>query len=113
MEIERHISPDGLLSLVVLREGADLTVGFEPGPSHTHGDVLIGEYAFIGEALNTPEAAVRRYVADILSSRIKIVVFRVEGTIRDVSAVPYDVSGREKYLQPGETVEVRYWESAP
>lgn len=112
MEIERHISPDGLLTLVVLREGADLIVGFEPGPSHTHGDVLIGEYANIGEALDTREAAVRRFVSDILSSRIKVIVSRTEGAITDVSAVPYDVPDLEKHLQPGETVEVRYWTSA-
>jgi hypothetical protein len=109
MELERHTSPDGLLSLVVLREADDLIVGFEGGPSHTHGDVLIGEYASIGEELDTPDAAVRRYVSDILTNRIKIIVYRKDGAIRDVSAFPYDIPNIGQHLEPGETIEVRYW----
>ena len=109
MEIERYRSPDGLLNLVVVREENDLIVHFDAGPSHTHGDALIGEYASIGETLHSPEAAVERYVADILSNRIKIIVSRMDGKIRDVSALPYDVPDETQYLDVGETIELRYW----
>ncbi len=37
---ERHVSPDGELVLLVVREGdGDFTLGFEGSDWHTHGDV--------------------------------------------------------------------------
>ena len=109
MEIERHISPDGLLNLMVIREGGDLIVEFDGTPSHTHGDVLIGEYATVGVKLESPDAAVRRYVSDVLSNRIKIFIFRLGETIRDISALPYETGNEAKYVEPDEVVEIRYW----
>ncbi len=110
MEIERHISADRLLDLVVVREKDDLIVFFEGTPSHTHGNVLIGEYATIGENLESPDIAVRRYVTDILTNRMKIFIYRKNGAIRDISALPYETGDERKYLEQGDVVEMRYWD---
>lgn len=110
MEIARHISPDGLLQLVVLKdETAGLTVGFEGGESHTHGDVLIGEYGGIGEPIASPSQAVERYVAEILADRMKIMVVRKEGVFVDAWALPYEVVDPHGQLAQGEELEIRYW----
>ena len=112
MEVERHQSPDGVLRLVVRRDGRDLVVGFEGASSHTHGDVLVGEYEGIGERRSAPEAAVRRYGSDSLADRMKIRIYRRGDSVRDVSALPYETGDESKHLAPGESVEARYWSGA-
>jgi hypothetical protein len=109
MEIARHVSSDGILKIIVLRDNDGLTVGFEDSDSHTHGDVLIGEYAVIGQDLASPEEAVHRYVSDILANRIKVKIYRRNGEIFDIVAFPYEVKDDAKYLSQEESMEVRYW----
>jgi hypothetical protein len=43
--LEKYESPDGLLRLLVDREGDDVMVGFEGFPWHTHADLLTPAYA--------------------------------------------------------------------
>lgn len=41
--LEEHVSPDGLLSLYVIKsDDGDITIGFVGYPWHTHGDILDG-----------------------------------------------------------------------
>ena len=78
-EIERHTTPDGAFTLVVLREAdGDLSVGFEGFAGHTHGDILAELHG------GTAESAIRSYVDSILSSQEVIVISRVAGAISDV-----------------------------
>ena len=108
--IERYQSQDRQLTLLVDLTGDDWTVGFDGSGWHTHGDILAAtEYA------GTPEQAARAFVADILESRLPIVISRVNGEIRDMSVrhefdpvkLDQDIA---KYGFPGETWEARYWD---
>ncbi len=109
MNTQHHTSPDGRLQLVVVRDGTDIIIGFEGTPSHTHGNLLVGEYAAAGIELGDAEAAARQYVNDILSDNMKLHIFRVSGAIRDITALPYEILDLDKYLSPGETIETRLW----
>jgi hypothetical protein len=103
-ELERHTSPDGLLTLLVLRaDDGDLTIGFEGYPSHTHGDIL----AELGGG--TPETATRLFVDAVLSSEAVIVISRVGDEVRDVGVADDPYADDMKYALPNETIEKRYW----
>ena len=41
---EKHISPDGKLTLVVHRDAGDCIIGFEGSEWHTHADVLVPRF---------------------------------------------------------------------
>jgi hypothetical protein len=108
--VERYESPDRQLTLVVDLTSDDWTVGFDGFPYHTHGDILAQtEYA------GNPELATRSFVTDILKSRRPIIIWRVNGKIRDL-AVPQEFCRAEleanvtKHGFPGETFEARYWD---
>ncbi len=111
--VERHTSPDRLMELVVTVEDGDWTIGFEGCPWHTHGDIL-SAWGYEGP----PEAATRAFAGDIIGSRREIIVYRIDGKVRDI-AVPGDCDERPldknfaKYAFPGETMEVRYWNGEP
>lgn len=108
--IERHQSPDHQLTLVVELADGDWTIGFEGFPFHTHGDILART-----EYPGTPEQATQEFVAEILQSRRPVVIFRVNGKIRDFG-VPEKFdrarlqSDIAKYGLAGETFEARYWD---
>jgi hypothetical protein len=108
--IERHQSLDRQLALLVGLTGDDWTIGFDGFPYHTHGDILAQtEYG------GTPEQATRSFVADIIESRRPIVIWRVNGKIRDFHVShKFDRAELEaniaKYGFPGETFEARYWD---
>ena len=78
-EIQRHLSPDGALSLVVQRgDDADVCVGFEGSNWHTHPDVL-------APWLQVPEEqAVQKFIEAIESDQIPIVLSIDRGTTIDV-----------------------------
>ena len=75
--IEEHLSPDGLLHLTVTRdESGDTSIGFDVGPSRTHGSIL-------GELYGLPEEeAIRQYINQILSDGAIIVVSRCQQNSR-------------------------------
>jgi hypothetical protein len=107
--VESHQSPDGLLKLLVDCTDNDWTIGFEGAPFHTHGDIL-SAWGYDG----SPEQATKAFVTDIIQSRRPIVIWRVDGKVRDFD-VPVHLNHEElaadlaTYGYPGETVEARYW----
>lgn len=105
---EEYTSPDGSLRLLVLRDHGDVTIGFHGYPWHTHGDVVAGELALLGVAVDTPEAAAQQFVADILSGRIPIAIVRQGEQIQDVLAAYLFES-----LPGGDEVKLRRWNGSP
>lgn len=111
--IEQHESPDGELKLVIDFSDGDWTIGFDGYPYHTHGDI----HSWLGYQ-GSPKEATRAFVNDILQSRRPIVIWRVNGRIRDCD-VPDEIdwesldNGLAKYGLPGETFEVRFWNEQP
>ena len=69
MEQEEHVSPDGTLRLVVVRDDeGDGTLGFAGFRWHTHGDALAASYPFDNSSGLTPESAARRFVQDVMGT---------------------------------------------
>jgi hypothetical protein len=102
---ERHSTPDGSLTLLVVREEGDITIGFEGYPWHTHGDII----ASLREEKDV-ERAVQCYLTDLTTDRLPIVVMKKNG----VMAQPYvadfpDEPVSTKYFTPEETFELRFW----
>jgi hypothetical protein len=101
---ERHISPDGLLQLIVDRaDDGDWSVGFDGLVWHTHGDLLTHDYG------GSPETAVRSFVDDVISSGRVIVVSRIDGKLRDAWITDDPTNDEMKYADPNETIEKRLW----
>jgi hypothetical protein len=107
--VQRHTSPDGLLSLVVDVDDGDWALGFDGYGWHTHGDLLTAEYG------GWPESAVRAFVDDIIASRRRIAVSRVAGVVRDAWVMDdrFPDGDLMKYAEPGETIEIRLWNGPP
>src|SRR5947209_3010616 len=76
--VQEHTTPDGALRFVVWREDGDTILGFDGYEWHTHGDLLTVEYEL------AEDAAVDRFVSDLVGSRLIIAVSRVAGRIDDV-----------------------------
>ncbi len=108
MTTQRYRTPDGMLELLVIHEDGDITVGFDGYTWHTHGDVLVGEYAFLGEVVGTPEQAVERFLYDLQSDDATIVIYRKGGTIQDVS-VSLSEAEDDDSIGPDESRELRSW----
>ncbi|GEP12704.1 hypothetical protein [Methylobacterium gnaphalii] len=104
MEEERHTSPDGKLTLVVERLASedDFAIGFEGFDWHTHPDLLAGFY-------RQPHLeAVRRFIDEIVSDRLSVVIARRHGIIADIF-VSFDPSSEEDDLPEDVTIELRTW----
>ena len=107
--MEEYVSPDGLLRFrVVTGDDGDVTLGFDRFPWHTHADIL-------AVTSGLPEAdAVRRVVADLIGGVSAVVLWSVEGELRDVwvSDDPAADAGyaNTAYAEPGESVALRYWD---
>ena len=114
--VERHISPDGVLQLIVeLAADGDWSIGFDGCEWHTHGDILASMHRAGTPEHAAPEKATRSFVDDILQSRLSIVVRRVHGKIRDVRMFeklnPDELNAAiAEYGEAGETGEARYWD---
>jgi len=109
---EEHQSPDGQLRFIVLREPGDTTLGFEGYSWHTHGDVIAGELKLVGKGDFTAKEATERLISDLLSSRVKIAILRINGMIADVYA-SYLEEGNDSYRPDEESLELRYWDGTP
>jgi len=101
----KYESPDGLLRLLVDREGDDVMVGFDGFQWHTHADLLTPAYG------PTEEEAVANFVRDILEDRIVVAVARVAGEVREVW-VSDDPADEWKYVPADQALELRYWHGA-
>jgi len=108
MAIDRYRTPDGSLELLVIREADEITVGFDSYSWHTHGDVLAADYGIAGVKVSSPEEAVQRFLSDLRSDRAPIIMCRKSGKVYDVYAA-VSMPARDKYMEPGETAEIRYW----
>jgi hypothetical protein len=105
IELERHVSPDGLLTVHVVRDqGGDLAIGFLGCSWHTHGDILAELHG------SSPEEASHRFVRAITSSELVIVVSRIDGAIDDVWIADDAQHDELKYALPNETIEKRFWD---
>ena len=105
-DLERHTSPDGMLTLLVRQIGADVLVGFEGTAWHTHGDIL-------AELSGLPvPSAVDRFVDDILHGQRAIALLRKDGVLVD-AWVSDDPAKDAAYVEPGEALELRYWDASP
>jgi len=99
---ERHVSPDGELVLLVVREddGA-ITIGFEGSEWHTHGDILAGVSGM------TVETAVTHFVADLLNDRSIVAIGSYDWSpryiwVEDGSEEPdVDLDVRRRYWSGG------------
>jgi hypothetical protein len=101
--VEQHWSPDGLLKLVVgCSDDGDMCLGFEGFPWHTHADVLASMSGL------SENAAVRKFVDDLVGCRTIIAIARVGGKILDVWVT--NEPKPDKYKPDDETIEFRYWD---
>ncbi len=74
-----HESPDASLRFVVQRDkDGGVSIGFEGFARHTHADVLAATYGIANEA------AVKRFVGDLLNNRSIIVILRRGKTVVDI-----------------------------
>jgi hypothetical protein len=102
--LQRHVSPDGLLTLVVIRdEDGDTSVGFEGYGWHTHADILASLSGL------SEEAATNRFVQDVLAGQRVVGVYRVDGKVTDV-VVTDDRESMLRYKPDNETIEFRLWD---
>ena len=99
---EEHVSPDGILRFVVLREDEDLSLGFSGYNWHTHADLLVGPYGA------SEEEAAARFVEDLLSDQLVIAMSRIGGVVKDVW-ITDDPTSELKYEPEGENTVFRYW----
>ena len=102
-EISEHVSPDGSLTLPVIREGDDITIGFKGHPWHTHADVLAGSYE------TSQEVAVTRFVDALLGNEAVVAIATVAGRVQDVW-VRDDPSRPDSYKPADEVVVFRFWD---
>src|SRR5437762_10497790 len=106
---DEYRSPDGTLTLVIVRYDDDITIRFDGFEWHTHGDVLAASYQLATSPGLTPEGATHRFVADVVSNRAIIAVVRSGNRIRDVW-VTDDIDKELQYKQADEEIEFRYWD---
>jgi hypothetical protein len=102
-----YLSPDGLLRFQVVTGGdGDVHLGFDGYAWHTHADILAA-------VAGLPEAdAVERFVRDLVENRAVIALSRTGGLLTDVW-VTDEPASENRYLSPGESVELRYWDGRP
>jgi hypothetical protein len=107
--VEEHVSPDGLLKLrIVTDDDGDVTLGFIGFQWHMHADILAA-------TTELPEAeAVRRFVGELVDGRSVIVLWSVDGELRDVW-VSNDPAADSRYASTasaelGESVALRHWD---
>lgn len=108
-----HTSPDGALRVAVLDDHGDFIVGFIGLDWHTHGDVLVGEYAIRGVAVGSAKEAVDLFLAELLSDRIAIAVECVGGAVARAYPAWEPRTVRADVHRPdADMVELRYWSGA-
>jgi hypothetical protein len=106
--VERYISPDGLLQLVVDHaDDGDWSVGFVGFAWHTHGDLLTLEYG------GSPENAIRAFVDDILASRRAIVLRWLDGKLQDAWVTADPSPDESERAADKEHFEKRFWNGRP
>jgi hypothetical protein len=101
--LERHVSPDGNLVLIVQEdETGDIAVGFEGYAWHTHADILA---ALTGQP---QREALRAFVDDIVTDRAIVAVAAVGATVR-AAWVTDNPESAFKYKPDDESIRFRRW----
>ena len=100
--IAEHISPDGFLKLNVQREGHDTIVGFNDLAWTTSGEFLASKWGI------SEDAAVARFVEEVLGNRAIIAVARAGPAIRDVWVTDRPDS-ELKFKRHEEAIIFRFW----
>jgi hypothetical protein len=107
MLLERHVSPDGRLTLFVERdETGDVCIGFAGLRWHTHPDMLVGRHG------DDEEAALRNFVTAILADRLFIVAVEADGRIVE-AWVDGSLSNARKAASQGGNTTVLVWSGRP
>lgn len=106
MITEEHVTPDGLLRLVVDETDGDTTLGFAGYGWHTHAGILAA-VSGLSEA-----AAVRQFVRSVLQNEATIAISRVGGRIQGVW-ITEDPAAEMRYVAADETIEFRRWDGRP
>jgi hypothetical protein len=106
-QLECHSSPDGALTLEVVRSPDGTTaIGFAGFSWHTHPDLLA---AVDG---TSEGVALRTFVDQVLADDVVIAVLEDDGRIRE--AWPTDDPESElQHVQPGKTLRFRLWSGQP
>ena len=99
---QEHVSPDRLLRLVIWHEGNDVSIGLAGSEWHTHADLLARSYGI------SEDAAVARFVEEVLQDRWVIGVARVDGELRS-TWVTDDPAAEIRWGGKPTDVEYRYW----
>lgn len=103
--IAQHVSPDGLLTMNVQRQGSDTCLGFESFAWSTSSEFLASNWNV------SPEAAVDRFLSELLTNRAIIAVAYANARIRDVW-ITHRPAAELKYKRHEETLEFRHWNGA-
>jgi hypothetical protein len=99
-----YVSPDGLFRfLVQTADNGVVCLGFDGHLWHRHPCELT-EGGKLSE-----QAAVERYVRDLLENRAVIAVTRAGGKVVD-ARVTEDPASETLHLPPGMSVELRHWD---
>lgn len=80
---EVHVTPDRELTLIVRREDDDVIVSFQGCSWEISGDLLVEEYALLGQSFSSEVYAARHFVQDLKQDRIPIVFQREDDRIVD------------------------------
>jgi hypothetical protein len=104
--INFYDSPDGLLRFLVVRDDdGDVSLGFDKYAWHTHGDVLATTYGL------SLEAAVTRFIDELMGNRVVIAVSRCGEAVADVW-ISDSPEGDMKHKPEGESIEFRHWDGS-
>jgi hypothetical protein len=97
-------SPDGQITLAVVRTQEDLVIGFLGYPWHTHADLLAQVYGL------NEDAAVSKFIHEITNSEKTIAVLSRHGEVVDAWVTD---DHHQMRLEPGETLQLRLWDGTP
>ena len=101
--IAHHVSPDGLLMLNVRRDADDNVVQFNDFAWRTSSAFLASMWG------TSKDAAVTRFVDEVLGNRAIIAVAHAGSAIRDVWVTDCPAS-ELKYKRHEETIVFRFWD---
>ena len=101
--IAQHVSPDGLLTLNVRRDAGDVILQFSDFAWSTSSAFLAAKWG------TSKDAAVTRFVNEVLENRAIIAVAHAGSAIRDVWVTDRPAA-ELKYKRHEETIEFRFWD---
>jgi len=103
--IVQHISPDGLLRLNLRHEAEDVIVQFNDFAWSTSSEFLASKWG------TSKDAAVTRFVDEVLGNRAIIAVAHAGSAIRDVWVTDRPAA-ELKYKRHEETILFRFWDGS-